>query len=79
MSWTFIALVSIATLTLAIVLVGIFERRAPIFGRVFWRGAPERRLVAITFDDGPSGHTPSRSSRDSMLRLMDSFRSCTAA
>ena len=26
-----------------------------MFGRVFWRGASGRRLVAITFDDGPSG------------------------
>lgn len=42
----------------AVVLVGMLERRAPIFGRVFWRGAPGRRQVALTFDDGPSSHTP---------------------
>jgi peptidoglycan-N-acetylglucosamine deacetylase len=58
MTWRIVALVSAATLALAVVLVGMFERRAPIFGRVFWRGTRRRRLVAITFDDGPSGHTP---------------------
>lgn len=53
-----IGLVSVAALVLAVVLVGMFERRAPIFGRVFWRGSRRRRQVAITFDDGPSAHTP---------------------
>jgi peptidoglycan/xylan/chitin deacetylase (PgdA/CDA1 family) len=52
-----IALLS-GALALAVVLVGIFERRAPIFGRVFWRGARGRRQIALTFDDGPSSHTP---------------------
>ena len=45
-------------LAVAVVLAGIFERRAPIFGRVFWRGARRRRHIALTFDDGPSSHTP---------------------
>jgi peptidoglycan/xylan/chitin deacetylase (PgdA/CDA1 family) len=58
MTWRIIALVSAGALALTVVLVGMFERRAPIFGRVFWRGARGRRLAAITFDDGPSGHTP---------------------
>jgi peptidoglycan/xylan/chitin deacetylase (PgdA/CDA1 family) len=39
----------------AVVLVGMLERRAAVFGRVFWRGAPDRPLIALTFDDGPSG------------------------
>jgi peptidoglycan/xylan/chitin deacetylase (PgdA/CDA1 family) len=52
-----IALLS-GALALAVVLFGIFERRAPIFGRVFWRGARGRRQIALTFDDGPSSHTP---------------------
>lgn len=47
---------SVAWLAAAgVVLVGMLERRAPVFGRVFWRGARGRRLVAMTFDDGPSG------------------------
>ncbi len=50
-SWPWYA-VWIAAAT--VVLVGMLERRAPLFGRVFWRGAADRRLVAITFDDGPS-------------------------
>jgi len=36
------------------VLVAMLERRAPLFGRVFWRGARDRPVAAITFDDGPS-------------------------
>jgi peptidoglycan/xylan/chitin deacetylase (PgdA/CDA1 family) len=58
MTWPIIALVSVGALALTVVLVGMFERRAPIFGRVFWRGTRAGRLLAITFDDGPSGHTP---------------------
>jgi peptidoglycan-N-acetylglucosamine deacetylase len=44
----------------AVVLIAMLERRAPLFGRVFWRGPDdERRLAAITFDDGPNEvHTP---------------------
>ncbi len=43
----------------AVVLVAMLERRAPLFGRVFWRGADTEPSVAITFDDGPTGaHTP---------------------
>lgn len=38
----------------ALVLAGMLERRAPIFGRVFWRGPRNRRVAAITFDDGPT-------------------------
>jgi peptidoglycan-N-acetylglucosamine deacetylase len=38
----------------AVVLVGMLERRAPVFGRIFWRGRPDRRDVALTFDDGPN-------------------------
>jgi peptidoglycan/xylan/chitin deacetylase (PgdA/CDA1 family) len=36
------------------VLVAMLERRAPIFGRVVWRGSPRQPRVALTFDDGPS-------------------------
>jgi peptidoglycan-N-acetylglucosamine deacetylase len=38
----------------AVVLVGMLERRAPIFGRIFWRGPADRPVVALTFDDGPN-------------------------
>jgi hypothetical protein len=38
----------------AIVLVGMLERRAPIFGRIFWRGPTDRLVAALTFDDGPN-------------------------
>jgi peptidoglycan-N-acetylglucosamine deacetylase len=38
----------------AILLFGVFEPRAPLFGRMFWRGAGDRRAVTLTFDDGPN-------------------------
>ncbi len=38
----------------ACVLVAMLERRAPIFGRVIWRGSRGQPKVAMTFDDGPS-------------------------
>jgi peptidoglycan/xylan/chitin deacetylase (PgdA/CDA1 family) len=33
-------------------------RSSAVFGRSLWRGNPERRAVALTFDDGPSEGTP---------------------
>jgi len=33
-------------------------RSASIFGRSVWHGNPDRRAVALTFDDGPSEGTP---------------------
>lgn len=38
----------------AVVLVGMLERRAPLFGRIWWRGSSARSAVALTFDDGPT-------------------------
>ena len=38
----------------ALLLYGIFDRRAPIFGRVFSRGAKNLHAMSITFDDGPN-------------------------
>lgn len=43
-----------AVVVAAVVLVGMLERRAPVFGRIFWRGRSDRRDVALTFDDGPN-------------------------
>jgi len=33
-------------------------RSSTVFGRSVWRGHPDRRTVALTFDDGPSESTP---------------------
>jgi peptidoglycan/xylan/chitin deacetylase (PgdA/CDA1 family) len=33
-------------------------RSAAVFGKSRWRGSPERRALALTFDDGPSESTP---------------------
>src|SRR5262249_13821536 len=33
-------------------------RSASVFGRSVWRGDPNRRAIALTFDDGPSEATP---------------------
>jgi len=38
----------------ALFLFAIFERRAPIWGRIASRGRPRTPAVAITFDDGPT-------------------------
>jgi len=38
----------------AILAFGVFERRSPIFGPVFWKGKAGGRRVALTFDDGPN-------------------------
>jgi peptidoglycan/xylan/chitin deacetylase (PgdA/CDA1 family) len=38
----------------ACVLFAMLERRAPVFGRVIWRGSSRQPRVAMTFDDGPS-------------------------
>lgn len=35
-------------------LYGIFERRAPIFGPIFWKGSENLQAVCLTFDDGPN-------------------------
>lgn len=32
----------------------VFDRRAPIFGRIISRGRPRAPAIAITFDDGPT-------------------------
>jgi peptidoglycan-N-acetylglucosamine deacetylase len=44
----------------AFLLIGVFERRAPLFGRVFWRGPARTRAIALTFDDGPNEPYTSR-------------------
>ena len=33
-------------------------RSSEVFGRSVWRGLPDRRALALTFDDGPSEGTP---------------------
>ena len=38
----------------ALMLYAVFERRAPIFGRIISRGRPRAPAIAITFDDGPA-------------------------
>ena len=43
-----------------IILVGMLERRAPLFGRIWWRGSATRPAVALTFDDGPTEPNTSR-------------------
>jgi len=38
----------------AVVLYGMLERRAPIFGRIWYQGPASSAVVALTFDDGPT-------------------------
>ena len=37
---------------------GVRGRSASVFGRSLWRGSPDCRAIALTFDDGPSEATP---------------------
>jgi peptidoglycan/xylan/chitin deacetylase (PgdA/CDA1 family) len=38
----------------ALFLYAVFERRAPVWGRIASRGRPHTPAIAITFDDGPT-------------------------
>jgi peptidoglycan-N-acetylglucosamine deacetylase len=37
-----------------ILIFAVLDRRAPVFGRIFWKGAPSLNRIALTFDDGPN-------------------------
>ncbi len=47
-------------LYLGVVVVGVLVPRLEMFGAVAWRGEPEARGVALSFDDGPSPRTTPR-------------------
>jgi peptidoglycan/xylan/chitin deacetylase (PgdA/CDA1 family) len=38
----------------ALLLYGIFDWKAPIFGRVFWKGSEDLHAISLTLDDGPN-------------------------
>src|SRR5471030_2430819 len=38
----------------ALFIHAVFERRAPLWGRIVSRGRPSTPAIAITFDDGPT-------------------------
>lgn len=38
----------------ALFIYAVFDRRAPIFGRIISRGRPTAPAIALTFDDGPT-------------------------
>ena len=38
----------------AVLLYAVFDRRAPLWGRIVSRGRPRTPAIAITFDDGPT-------------------------
>jgi peptidoglycan/xylan/chitin deacetylase (PgdA/CDA1 family) len=38
----------------ALFVYAVFERRAPVFGRIVSRGRPRAPAIALTFDDGPT-------------------------
>lgn len=44
----------------ALILAAVFERRAPFFGRILWRGPRDLRAIFLTFDDGPNEPYTSR-------------------
>ncbi|HVP57613.1 MAG TPA: polysaccharide deacetylase family protein [bacterium] len=52
--WSVPLLVVLGLALDALLLCGVFERRAPIFGRIFWRGPRDAKVLSLTFDDGPN-------------------------
>src|SRR5258705_1858658 len=54
----------------AVLLYAIFERRAPLWGRIMSRGRPRTPAIAITFDDGPTEPYTSH--------ILDVLRTCGA-
>jgi len=46
--------IAAALLIDGVLLVGMLERRAPLFGRIVWRGRANERRIALSFDDGPN-------------------------
>ena len=43
-----------------VLLIAMLERRAPLFGRIVWRGRTDEPRVALSFDDGPNEPYTSR-------------------
>lgn len=43
-----------AVLLVGAVSYGAFEPRSSVFGRTYWNGGTQKKLVALTFDDGPN-------------------------
>jgi peptidoglycan/xylan/chitin deacetylase (PgdA/CDA1 family) len=54
----------------AVLLYAVFERRAPLWGRIVSRGRPRTPAIAITFDDGPTEPYTSQ--------ILDVLRTCGA-
>ncbi len=42
-------------LFVAFSIYGYFSPTSPVFGRVYFKGSPDDKMVALTFDDGPNG------------------------
>jgi peptidoglycan-N-acetylglucosamine deacetylase len=53
-------------------------RSASVFGRSVWRGPRDRRVIALTFDDGPSESTPEILDCLSQYRAPATFFQCGA-
>jgi peptidoglycan/xylan/chitin deacetylase (PgdA/CDA1 family)/glycosyltransferase involved in cell wall biosynthesis len=46
---------AILALFIAFTAYGYFSPRSPVFGEVLFKGDPDNKCVALTFDDGPNG------------------------
>jgi peptidoglycan/xylan/chitin deacetylase (PgdA/CDA1 family) len=57
-SWRVARIGTVTALVVALVGLGGYDTFAPwsnAFGRTYWEGGREQRVVALTFDDGPNG------------------------
>ncbi len=43
-----------------LLIYAVFDRSAPVFGRIFWKGPKDLFAISITFDDGPNEPYSSR-------------------
>ncbi len=47
-------LLPLPVLVLSLIMYGYFVPTSPVFGKVYYEGATEEKVVALTFDDGPN-------------------------
>ncbi len=50
-----LSIAAMLALFIAFSAYGYFSPTSPVFGKVYFKGSPDNKVVALTFDDGPNG------------------------
>jgi len=50
-----LSITAMLALFIAFSAYGYFSPTSPVFGKVYFKGSPDNKVVALTFDDGPNG------------------------